>query len=159
MLQQQLEQPRQAAASSREQALCFAAAVPGSALALLSCGRPWVLPGQAARSERDSRLLVHAHAHQRACAGQTKGCCRLSYAAIDDLMHQGVSDLFDRLRKEQLGLPPMSADSTSHAHFYSYHRTPFTYCYSAAVAPKPKDWGPHIDVVGPLPSLKGAGQG
>ena len=62
-------------------------------------------------------------------------------------MHQGVSDLYARLRKEQLGLPPMSANSASYAHYYSHHATPFTYCYSAAVAPKPKDWGRHIDVV------------
>ena len=73
--------------------------------------------------------------------------CRLSYAAIDDLMHQGVADMQDRLRTEQLGLQPMAAGGGSYAHYYSHHKTPFTYCYSPHVAPKPKDWGKHIDVV------------
>lgn len=27
-------------------------------------------------------------------------------------------------------------------------RVPFTYCWSPSLAPKPADWGPHIDVVG-----------
>ena len=64
-------------------------------------------------------------------------------------MYQGVSDLFDRLRKEQLNLPPMSKSPESYAHYYSSHKTPFCYCYSGAVAPKPHDWGKHIDVVRP----------
>ena len=79
--------------------------------------------------------------------------CRLSYAAMDDLMHQGVADLLDRLRTEELGLPAMK-HGQGYAHYYVHHKTPFTYAFSPCVAPKPKDWGSHIDVVScPTPRL------
>ena len=65
---------------------------------------------------------------------------------MDDLMHQGVADLLDRLRTEELGLPSMKHEH-GYAHYYVHHKTPFTYAFSPFVAPKPKDWGSHIDVV------------
>ena len=36
-------------------------------------------------------------------------------------------------------------------HTYSSHKTPFCYCYSGAVALKPRDWGKHVDVVRLVP--------
>jgi len=72
----------------------------------------------------------------------------LSFGAVDRLIWLGVGDLVNAWRTSELWLPPiwtMSAKGHRYVHDY---KVPWLYPWSAAVLPKPKDWGAHIDVCG-----------
>ena len=70
----------------------------------------------------------------------------LSYALVDMMTWQGLGDVINRFREKSLGLEPVSvmwAPGMS-----SRLRIPYTYCWSPALIPKPKDWGNYIDISG-----------
>ncbi|MCJ1377145.1 hypothetical protein MMC17_000237, partial [Xylographa soralifera] len=70
----------------------------------------------------------------------------ISYAMIEVLMWQGLGDIINRFRVKCLGLDPVSliwAPGMLHR-----LKVPHTYCWSPALIPKPKDWGPHIFISG-----------
>jgi UDP:flavonoid glycosyltransferase YjiC (YdhE family) len=70
----------------------------------------------------------------------------ISYAMIEVLSWQGLGDIINRFRAKCLGLDPVSliwAPGMLHR-----LKVPHTYCWSPALIPKPKDWGPHISVSG-----------
>jgi UDP:flavonoid glycosyltransferase YjiC (YdhE family) len=70
----------------------------------------------------------------------------ISYTMIEVLSWQGVGDIINRFRKKCLGLDPVSliwAPGMLHR-----LKVPHTYCWSPALIPKPKDWGPHISISG-----------
>ncbi|OCT50767.1 hypothetical protein CLCR_06697 [Cladophialophora carrionii] len=70
----------------------------------------------------------------------------MSYTLVDMLTWEGLGDLVNKFRKETLGLPILSqAAATDMLHRL---RIPYTYCWSPALIPKPKDWGPHITIAG-----------
>ncbi|EAU32050.1 predicted protein [Aspergillus terreus NIH2624] len=69
-----------------------------------------------------------------------------SYAIVEIMMWEGLGDLINRFRKRELGLDPLDAiRAPSIAHRL---RVPFTYLWSPALLPKPKDWDDSIDVCG-----------
>ncbi|KAK2868062.1 hypothetical protein FQN49_003197 [Arthroderma sp. PD_2] len=68
----------------------------------------------------------------------------ISYALMEILTWQGLGDVINRFRERDLGLPPISV--ISGPGMVSRLRIPYTYCWSPSLLPKPKDWGPHIDV-------------
>ncbi|CAH9050878.1 unnamed protein product [Cuscuta epithymum] len=70
---------------------------------------------------------------------------RLSYQIVDSLIWLGIRDLINDLRKKKLKLRPVTYLSGSHG-FES--DIPHGYIWSPHLVPKPKDWGPKIDVVG-----------
>ncbi|KAJ0244369.1 Sterol 3-beta-glucosyltransferase UGT80A2 [Hirschfeldia incana] len=70
---------------------------------------------------------------------------RLSYHIVDSLIWLGIRDLINDLRKKKLKLRPVSYLSGTHG--YSSN-IPHGYMWSPNLVPKPKDWGPQIDVVG-----------
>ncbi|KIW96931.1 uncharacterized protein Z519_02322 [Cladophialophora bantiana CBS 173.52] len=70
----------------------------------------------------------------------------MSYTLVDMMTWEGLGDITNKFRKETLGLHILSqAAATDMLHRL---RIPYTYCWSPALIPKPKDWGPHITVAG-----------
>jgi sterol 3beta-glucosyltransferase len=67
-----------------------------------------------------------------------------SYGIIDLLVWAGIGDLVDAFRMETLKLPSLAL--TDGAALLEDHEVPFTYLWPDSLVPKPKDWGPHIDL-------------
>lgn len=70
----------------------------------------------------------------------------ISYGMIELLSWQGLGEIINRFRVKCLGLDPVSlvwAPGMLHR-----LKIPHTYLWSPALIPKPKDWGPQIDVSG-----------
>ncbi|PWA62788.1 UDP-glucuronosyl/UDP-glucosyltransferase [Artemisia annua] len=70
---------------------------------------------------------------------------RLSYQIVDALIWMGMRDIINEFRKKRLKLRPVTYLSGSNS---SPQDLPYGYIWSPHLVPKPKDWGPHIDVVG-----------
>ncbi|PNT05543.1 hypothetical protein POPTR_014G178300v4 [Populus trichocarpa] len=70
---------------------------------------------------------------------------RLSYQIVDSMIWLGIRDMINDLRKKKLKLRPVTYLSGSQG---SDSDVPYGYIWSPHLAPKPKDWGPKIDVVG-----------
>ncbi|KAK7259983.1 hypothetical protein RIF29_25645 [Crotalaria pallida] len=70
---------------------------------------------------------------------------RLSYQIVDSLIWLGIRDMINDLRKKKLKLRPVTYLSGSQG---SETDVPHAYIWSPHLVPKPKDWGPKIDVVG-----------
>ncbi|KAL8051886.1 hypothetical protein ABFX02_06G177700 [Erythranthe guttata] len=70
---------------------------------------------------------------------------RLSYQIVDSLIWLGIRDMINEFRKKKLRLRPVTYLSGSYS---SPPDIPYAYIWSPHLVPKPKDWGPKIDVVG-----------
>lgn len=53
-------------------------------------------------------------------------------------------------------MPP--SDPAAAGDLLNHNRVPFAKLWSPALVPKPKDWGPHIDVVGNVFGLTSGGE-
>ncbi|KAH6757506.1 UDP-Glycosyltransferase superfamily protein [Perilla frutescens var. hirtella] len=70
---------------------------------------------------------------------------RLSYQIVDGLIWLGIRDMINEFRKKELKLRPVTYLSNSSN---SHSDIPYAYIWSPHLVPKPKDWGPKVDVVG-----------
>ncbi|KAF1988668.1 glycosyltransferase family 1 protein [Aulographum hederae CBS 113979] len=70
----------------------------------------------------------------------------MSYALVDMMTWQGLGDVINRFRVHSLGLEPLSLMWAPG--MLARLRIPYTYCWSPALIPKPKDWGNHITISG-----------
>ncbi|KAI9744456.1 MAG: hypothetical protein M1818_001985 [Claussenomyces sp. TS43310] len=70
----------------------------------------------------------------------------LSYALVEMMTWQGLGDLINRFREKALGLEAISLIWAPGV--LTRLRIPYTYCWSPALIPKPKDWGQHISISG-----------
>ncbi len=70
----------------------------------------------------------------------------ISYALVEMMTWQGLGDILNRFRERVLGLEPLSLIWAPA--ILNRLKVPYTYCWSPALIPKPKDWGRHIDVSG-----------
>ncbi|KAL0418577.1 UNVERIFIED_CONTAM: Sterol 3-beta-glucosyltransferase UGT80A2 [Sesamum radiatum] len=70
---------------------------------------------------------------------------RLSYQIVDSLIWLGIRDMINDVRKKKLKLRPITYLSGSQG---SESDIPHGYIWSPHLIPKPKDWGPKVDVVG-----------
>ncbi|CAM1507774.1 Fc.00g046220.m01.CDS01 [Cosmosporella sp. VM-42] len=70
----------------------------------------------------------------------------ISYVMIELLSWQGLGEIINRFRARCLGLDPVSLIWAPG--MLQRLKVPHTYCWSPALIPKPKDWGPHIAVSG-----------
>ena len=70
----------------------------------------------------------------------------MSYPLVEMMTWQGLGDLVNRFRVKSLGLEPMSTLWAPGQLFRL--RVPYTYLWSPDLIPKPKDWGPEINVTG-----------
>jgi UDP:flavonoid glycosyltransferase YjiC (YdhE family) len=74
------------------------------------------------------------------------GANKLSYTIVEMMTWEGLGSVINNFREESLDLPELSqAAATTAIHRL---RIPYTYCWSPALIPKPKDWGRHIDIAG-----------
>jgi UDP:flavonoid glycosyltransferase YjiC (YdhE family) len=70
----------------------------------------------------------------------------LTYTLVDMMTWQGLGDIINKFREETLNLVTLSqAAATTVLHRL---RIPYTYCWSPALIPKPKDWGNYISISG-----------
>lgn len=69
----------------------------------------------------------------------------LSYAVVEWMTWQGLGDIINTFR-QGLGLEPIPR--TEGPMLTETLKIPHTYCWSAALVPKPLDWPAHIDVCG-----------
>ncbi|GER25007.1 sterol 3-beta-glucosyltransferase [Striga asiatica] len=69
----------------------------------------------------------------------------LSYQIVDSLIWLGIRDMINDVRKKKLKLRPVTYLSGSQG---SESNIPHGYIWSPHLVPKPKDWGPKVDVVG-----------
>ena len=70
----------------------------------------------------------------------------ISYALVEMMTWQGLGDILNRFRERVLGLEPVSLIWAPG--LLNRLKIPYTYCWSPALIPKPKDWGRNIDVSG-----------
>ena len=70
----------------------------------------------------------------------------MSYPMVEMMIWQGLGDLVNNFRVKTLGLDPVSTLWAPGA-TYRLH-VPFTYLWSPSLVPKPRDWGPEIDIAG-----------
>ncbi|CAK7340099.1 unnamed protein product [Dovyalis caffra] len=70
---------------------------------------------------------------------------KLSYQIVDSLIWLGIRDVINGFRKHHLKLRPATYLS---GYYSSAPDLPYGYIWSPHLVPKPKDWGPKIDVVG-----------
>ncbi|KAK1309343.1 Sterol 3-beta-glucosyltransferase UGT80A2 [Acorus calamus] len=70
---------------------------------------------------------------------------RLSYQIVDSMIWLGIRDMINEFRKKKLKLRPVTYLSGAQG---SSNDIPTGYIWSPHLVPKPKDWGPKVDVVG-----------
>ncbi|RLM66488.1 sterol 3-beta-glucosyltransferase UGT80A2 isoform X2 [Panicum miliaceum] len=70
---------------------------------------------------------------------------RLSYQIVDSMIWLGIRDMINEFRKKKLKLRPVTYLSGAQG---SGNDIPHGYIWSPHLVPKPKDWGPKIDVIG-----------
>ncbi|KAL0928320.1 hypothetical protein M5K25_000194 [Dendrobium thyrsiflorum] len=70
---------------------------------------------------------------------------RLSYQIVDSMIWLGIRDMINDFRKRKLKLRPVTYLSGAQG---SSSDIPHGYIWSPQLVPKPKDWGPKVDVVG-----------
>lgn len=70
----------------------------------------------------------------------------ISYILVDVLTWQGLGDVINKFRKDSLHLDPIS--TIWGPAILARLRIPFTYCWSPALIPKPRDWNHHISIAG-----------
>ncbi|EXJ90861.1 hypothetical protein A1O1_03966 [Capronia coronata CBS 617.96] len=70
----------------------------------------------------------------------------ISYPLVDLVTWQGLGDLINRFRVHTLGLEPVSTLWAPGQ--LSRLRVPMTYLWSPGLVPKPRDWGPEVDIAG-----------
>ncbi|KAL1797559.1 hypothetical protein ACET3X_004165 [Alternaria dauci] len=70
----------------------------------------------------------------------------MSYPLVETMMWQGLGDLINRFRTQVLHLEVVSR-IWAPGQLYRL-KVPYTYMWSPALIPKPKDWGPEIDISG-----------
>lgn len=69
----------------------------------------------------------------------------LSYIIVDLMIWWGIRSYINDFRRRKLKLPPIAYFSM---YYGSISHLPTGYMWSQHVVPKPKDWGPLVDVVG-----------
>ncbi|KAK5070166.1 hypothetical protein LTR64_002003 [Lithohypha guttulata] len=70
----------------------------------------------------------------------------ISYVLVDMLTWQGLGDLINKFRERVLHLEPVSIIWAPG--MLARMHIPWTYCWSPALIPKPKDWNNKIDISG-----------
>ncbi|RNJ54859.1 hypothetical protein D7B24_009324 [Verticillium nonalfalfae] len=70
----------------------------------------------------------------------------MSFLMVELLTWEGLGDLINRLRVQTLNLDPLSAFWGSQLLFRLH--VPYTYLWSEALVPKPKDWRSYINITG-----------
>jgi UDP:flavonoid glycosyltransferase YjiC (YdhE family) len=70
----------------------------------------------------------------------------ISYALVELMTWQGLGDVINRFRERTLNLEPLNMIWAPGV--LTRLKVPYTYCWSPALIPKPKDWSSYINVSG-----------
>ncbi|TKA79201.1 hypothetical protein B0A49_03186 [Cryomyces minteri] len=70
----------------------------------------------------------------------------MTYPLVEMMTWQGLGDLVNKFRVKSLGLEPLTG-LWAPGQMYRLG-VPYTYMWSPTLVPKPKDWGPQIDIGG-----------
>lgn len=70
----------------------------------------------------------------------------LTYTLVEMMTWQGLGDIINRFREKVLDIPALSLLWAPG--LLTRLKTPYTYCWSPALIPKPNDWGQNIDISG-----------
>jgi UDP:flavonoid glycosyltransferase YjiC (YdhE family) len=70
----------------------------------------------------------------------------VSYPLVEMMTWQGLGDIVNRFRENTLNLEPVSSLWAPGALYRM--KVPYTYLWSPSLVPKPKDWGPEVDIAG-----------
>ncbi|XP_008789528.1 sterol 3-beta-glucosyltransferase UGT80A2-like [Phoenix dactylifera] len=73
---------------------------------------------------------------------------RISYQIVDSMIWLGIRDMINDFRKRKLKLRPITFLSGTQGRHDTASDVPHGYIWSPHLVPKPKDWGPKVDVVG-----------
>ena len=93
-----------------------------------------------------NRQFPHPLAMIKSSKGDASYANFMSYPLVDMMTWQGLGDLVNRFRVKTLCLDPVS---TIWAPGQLYRlKVPYSYMWSPKLCPKPKDWGPEIDISG-----------
>ncbi|KAJ5424549.1 UDP-glucuronosyl/UDP-glucosyltransferase [Penicillium cf. griseofulvum] len=82
--------------------------------------------------------------HQQDCKPTVANL--ISYTVVDIMIWEGLGDLVNSWRKRCLDLDPL--DAITAPSLPQRLGVPFSYLWSPALLPKPRDWGDHIDICG-----------
>ncbi|KAI9779475.1 MAG: hypothetical protein M1816_003501 [Peltula sp. TS41687] len=93
-----------------------------------------------------TRAFPHPLANIQSSNADTSMTNFMSYALVEMMTWQGLGDVINRFRERTLRLEPVSVMWAPG--MLSRLRIPWTYCWSPALIPKPRDWGSHIDISG-----------
>ncbi|KAI9830004.1 MAG: hypothetical protein M1826_005177 [Phylliscum demangeonii] len=93
-----------------------------------------------------TQAFPHPLANVQSSNADTSLTNYISYALVEMLTWQGLGDVINKFREKALRLDPVSVMWAPG--MLSRLRIPYTYCWSPALIPKPRDWGSHIDVSG-----------
>jgi len=70
----------------------------------------------------------------------------MSYPLVEMMTWQGLGDIVNKFREKTLRLEPVSSLWAPGALYRM--KVPYTYLWSPTLVPKPRDWGPEIDIAG-----------
>ncbi|KAE8396191.1 hypothetical protein BDV23DRAFT_143537 [Aspergillus alliaceus] len=93
-----------------------------------------------------TRSFAHPLVKVRAQNAEPSNTNLVSYTAAEVWLWEGIGDLINRLRKEELGLDPL--DSVNAPGLLDRLQIPYTYLWSPELLPKPRDWSDNIDICG-----------
>lgn len=80
----------------------------------------------------------------------------MSYLLIDQFMWLGLGSMFNRFRKELLGLPVIRMGERGRS-LLNDNKVPISHMWSPSFVPQCPDWPPYVDVVGEFRPKKGGG--
>ncbi|OJJ01775.1 hypothetical protein ASPVEDRAFT_71789 [Aspergillus versicolor CBS 583.65] len=92
-----------------------------------------------------TKAFPHPLANMRGGDGDESLKNYVSYGVVDWLTWQGLGDVVNQWRKD-LDLEEVA--TFEGPHLAEILQVPFTYCWSPALVPKPRDWPSYIDVCG-----------
>ena len=93
-----------------------------------------------------TKAFPHPLANIRNTTTDEKLANYLSFSLVSGLTWQGLGDVINDFRLKTLGLEEVPL--TEGPFLLETFRIPYTYCWSPALIPKPRDWRDHIDVAG-----------
>lgn len=91
-----------------------------------------------------TKAFPHPLANVRNTTTDGKTANRLSFSLVNALTWQGLGDIINKFRAENLGLEEVPM--TEGPFLAETLKIPHTYCWSPALISKPHDWREHLDV-------------
>lgn len=93
-----------------------------------------------------TRAFPHPLANVRNTTTDEKLANYLSFSLVNALTWQGLGNVINEFRQTTLGLEEVPL--TEGPFLVETFKIPYTYCWSPALIPKPRDWGDQLDVTG-----------